>query len=48
MSRWDAVAAFDIATEAGLFAIAVLLVQGLQLPLRKKLVVLFAFGLRLP
>ncbi len=48
LARWDAVTVFDIVTEVGLFAIAVLLVQGLQLRLKKKLVVLFAFGLRLP
>ncbi len=32
----------------GIFLIALLLVQGLQLPLQKKCVIMLAFGLRLP
>jgi len=43
-----AVTVFDVVTEASLFGSSLLLVQGLQLSLHKKLVVLFAFGLRLP
>lgn len=39
---------FDICTEVVLFLTAIYMVQGLQLALRKKMVVAFAFGLRLP
>ncbi|KAK3353306.1 hypothetical protein B0T25DRAFT_207929 [Lasiosphaeria hispida] len=47
LARWQATAAFDMATEVGLFAVAVYMTQGLQLDRSKKFVVLFAFGLRL-
>lgn len=40
--------AFDIITEVALFFITIYVVYGLQLPTSKKLVVLFAFGMRLP
>jgi hypothetical protein len=46
--QWKAIAALDIATEAGLFGMAVHLVWGLQTAVPVKLRVLFAFGLRLP
>ena len=46
-SRWVASTTFDILTEVSLFVISLLLVQGLQLPLQKKLVVMIAFGFRL-
>ena len=38
----------DMITELGLFAIAIVMTYGLRLSLSKKLVVLLAFGLRLP
>jgi len=42
------VAAFDISLEILLFATSVFLVHSLQMSVYKKLVVIFAFGLRLP
>ncbi|OIW26306.1 hypothetical protein CONLIGDRAFT_683294 [Coniochaeta ligniaria NRRL 30616] len=47
-ARWQTLASFDISSEVLLFLIAIYIVQGLQLALRKKMVVVFAFGLRLP
>lgn len=47
-AQWQAIAAFDIATEVGLFGMAIHLVWGLQTAVSGKLRVIFAFGLRLP
>jgi hypothetical protein len=47
LARWQAVAAFDIITEAALFAVAAYMAQGLKTSVSKKSVVLVAFGLRL-
>lgn len=47
-AQWQAIAAFDIITEVGLFAMAVHLVWGLQTAVSGKFRVVFAFGLRLP
>jgi hypothetical protein len=47
-AQWKAITALDIATEIGLFAMAVHLVWGLQAAVPTKLRVIFAFGLRLP
>ncbi|KAM0718088.1 hypothetical protein Q7P37_006420 [Cladosporium fusiforme] len=47
-AQWQAITAFDIATEAMLFAMAVYLVWGLQTAFSGKFRVVFAFGLRLP
>jgi hypothetical protein len=47
-AQWKAIAALDIATEVGLFGMAVHLVWGLQTAVPVKLRVIFAFGLRLP
>lgn len=47
-AQWRAIAALDIATEVGLFGMAVHLVWGLQTAVSGKLRVIFAFGLRLP
>lgn len=47
-AQWQAIAAFDIATEIALFGMAVHLVWGLQTAVSGKLRVIFAFGLRLP
>ena len=46
--RWQAVTVMDLLTEIGLFGLALYLVQGLNLPLKKRLIVMFAFSLRLP
>lgn len=48
LAQWKAIAALDIATEVGLFGMAVHLVWGLQTAVSGKLRVVFAFGLRLP
>lgn len=48
MSRWQAAYSFDIFTELALFSVAIYMTLGLQLSFTKKLVVLLAFGLRLP
>ncbi len=45
--RWQVVAVFGIVTEIALFYMSIYLVQGLQLSLAKKSVVVLAFGLRL-
>lgn len=47
-AQWKAITALDIATEVGLFGMAVHLVWGLQTAVSGKLRVIFAFGLRLP
>ena len=47
-AQWKAIIALDIATEVGLFVMAVHLVWGLQAAVPTKLRVIFAFGLRLP
>lgn len=46
--RWQVVLAFDIITELALVGNSVYLVQELQVPLGKKIVVVLAFALRLP
>lgn len=46
--RWQVIAAFDIMTELALIANSIYLVHELQVPLRKKTVVVLAFALRLP
>jgi hypothetical protein len=46
--RWQIVAAFNIIIELALFSATIYIIQGLQLALSKKLVVVLAFGLRLP
>lgn len=46
--RWQVVLAFDIITELALVGNSVYLVQDLQVPLGKKIVVVLAFALRLP
>ncbi|KAM7188890.1 hypothetical protein V8F20_010399 [Naviculisporaceae sp. PSN 640] len=48
ISRWQVVVALDIFTEVSLFAVALFLTLGLQLSVSKKIVVLLAFGLRVP
>jgi hypothetical protein len=45
--RWETVAAFDITIEVALFAIAVYMAQSLRIRADRKLVVIFAFSLRL-
>lgn len=47
-AQWKAIVGLDIATEVGLFVMAVHLVWGLQAAVHTKLRVIFAFGLRLP
>ncbi len=46
--RWVTETIFDILTEVGLFAVALVLVQGLHLNLQKKFFIMLAFWLRLP
>lgn len=46
--RWHVSTAFDVASEIGLLVLPVQLVWELQMPLRKKAMVLIAFYLRLP
>ncbi|KAL8923699.1 MAG: hypothetical protein Q9208_004451 [Pyrenodesmia sp. 3 TL-2023] len=46
--RWDIIGAVDIATEAALFAMSVLLVKDLKMDISRKAFVVTAFGLRLP
>ncbi|OBT57700.1 hypothetical protein VE04_01952 [Pseudogymnoascus sp. 24MN13] len=46
--RWQVVLAFDIITELSLVGNSIYLVQDLQVPLGKKIVVVLAFALRLP
>lgn len=47
LAQWEAVAAFDIFTEALLAATPIFIIYGLQMPLNKKLAILVAFALRL-
>ncbi|KAF2030743.1 hypothetical protein EK21DRAFT_64705 [Setomelanomma holmii] len=47
-SKWQAIGALDIVTELLIFGIAVQLVWSLQMRLKSKLVVVFAFSARLP
>jgi hypothetical protein len=47
-AQWKTIVGLDIATEVGLFVMAVHLVWGLQAAVSTKLRVIFAFGLRLP
>ncbi|KAH7369607.1 hypothetical protein BKA65DRAFT_416627 [Rhexocercosporidium sp. MPI-PUGE-AT-0058] len=47
-ARWQTVAGMDIITEVALFSTSIFLVKNLQLSLQKKLIVVLAFGLRLP
>ena len=47
-AQWKAIVGLDIASEVGLFVMAVHLVWGLQAAVSTKLRVIFAFGLRLP
>ncbi|KAH8878999.1 hypothetical protein GQ53DRAFT_739354 [Thozetella sp. PMI_491] len=44
--RWQTITGFDVTTELFLLAVAVYMAVGLQLPLKKKLVVVTAFSLR--
>ncbi|KAL8999920.1 MAG: hypothetical protein Q9169_001326 [Polycauliona sp. 2 TL-2023] len=46
--RWDIIGAIDIATEAALFGMSILLVKDLKMDVSKKTFVVVAFGLRLP
>jgi hypothetical protein len=46
--RWQVVLAFDVITELALVGNSVYLVQDLQVPIGKKVVVILAFALRLP
>ena len=46
--RWQIITALDVITEACLFLLPVYLVIGRQMPLKQKLIVVTAFGLRLP
>jgi len=46
--RWQVVSAFNIITEATLFALSIYLVAGLHMSMAKKSMVIIAFGLRLP
>ncbi|MCJ1291175.1 hypothetical protein MMC34_002718 [Xylographa carneopallida] len=45
--RWQIISAIDIITEIALFAVAIYIVQGLQMPLRRKATVVLAFAFRL-
>ncbi len=47
-ARWQTVAGMDIITELALFSTSIYLVKNLQLSLKKKSLVVLAFGLRLP
>ncbi|KAF2264313.1 hypothetical protein CC78DRAFT_463964 [Lojkania enalia] len=47
-ARWQAIAAFDIATEIVLFAIPMSFLVGLQMRYKQKFKVVLAFSLRLP
>ncbi|KAK5723232.1 hypothetical protein LTR15_004929 [Elasticomyces elasticus] len=47
-ARWQAVTGLDIITELLLLALPVYLVWGLQMPMKKKAMILLAFYLRLP
>ncbi|KAF2821407.1 hypothetical protein CC86DRAFT_373744 [Ophiobolus disseminans] len=46
--KWQAIGALDIATEAFIFGIAIQMVWTLQMRVKSKLVVIFAFSARLP
>ncbi|MCJ1396697.1 hypothetical protein MMC18_009589 [Xylographa bjoerkii] len=46
--RWQIISAIDIITEIALFAVAIYIVQGLQMPLLRKATVVLAFSFRLP
>ncbi|KAI9367355.1 hypothetical protein BJX61DRAFT_312157 [Aspergillus egyptiacus] len=48
IARWQFVVALDIATELILFGLAVMLLAGLFMPLKRKLTIAFAFIFRLP
>ncbi|KAL3475628.1 hypothetical protein BJX99DRAFT_259234 [Aspergillus californicus] len=48
LKRWQFIVAIDIATELILFSLAVWLLAGLFMPLKRKLTVAFAFLFRLP
>ena len=48
LDRWKAVGVMDILTELGLFAVAIIMTYSLRLPFSKKIIVLLAFGLRMP
>lgn len=48
LARWQVVFAFDLITELALVGNSIYLVQDLQVPLGKKIVVVLAFALRLP
>ncbi|KAI7505084.1 hypothetical protein KC367_g803 [Hortaea werneckii] len=47
-ARWQAITALDLATELLLMALPCQLVWGLQMPFRKKAMILIAFYLRIP
>ncbi|KAK1073302.1 hypothetical protein LTR74_002011 [Friedmanniomyces endolithicus] len=47
-ARWQAITGLDITTEVLLLALPVYLVWGLQMPMRKKTMIIAAFYLRLP
>ncbi|KAL5343675.1 hypothetical protein BJX70DRAFT_393734 [Aspergillus crustosus] len=48
LKRWQFIVALDIATELILFGLAVFLLAGLFMPLKRKLTIAFAFVFRLP
>ncbi|KAL2870821.1 uncharacterized protein BJX67DRAFT_378144 [Aspergillus lucknowensis] len=48
LAKWQFIVALDIATELILFVLAVLLLAGLFMPLKRKFTIAFAFVFRLP
>jgi len=46
-ARWQVLTAVDIITELVIFALSIYLVIGLQMPAKRKTVIVVAFGLRL-
>ncbi|KAL4803706.1 hypothetical protein BDV18DRAFT_38301 [Aspergillus unguis] len=48
LKRWQFIVALDIATELILFALAVILLAGLFMPLKRKFTIAFAFIFRIP
>ncbi|KAL2829770.1 hypothetical protein BDW59DRAFT_34310 [Aspergillus cavernicola] len=48
LARWQFIVALDIATELILFGLAVILLAGLFMPLKRKFTIAFAFVFRLP
>ncbi|KAL2809704.1 hypothetical protein BJX63DRAFT_434984 [Aspergillus granulosus] len=48
VARWQFIVALDIATEIIIFGLAVLLLAGLQMPLKRKITIASAFFFRLP